>query len=357
MMHAIKYGFVATAVAAAAALAPAANAETISMTAVAAAPPTVSNVKATKEYFIPTVNKRLAASGKDFKIEWKEAYSSSLAKFTEVFETVEENIAQLGVILKNFEESKLPLEQYFYMAPFNSATPAQMTAIDAALREKLPEMNAEYVKHNQVFLGSGATESTDLFTTFPVKSVADMKGHKIGASGAMGQYLRGTGAVIVTSSMLDSFMNIKNGVYEGYPISITLAGPYRTYQSAKYYTKIGFGVTATSGLTVNKATWAKLPDFVKTIFLEETKNWAVEQDKIDQQRHATFVGVMKKSGVVFGEMSAAERRRWAMTIPNIAQEWASGLDKKGLAGTKVLKAYMDELRGREIALAREWDKE
>ncbi len=339
------------------ALAAGARAETVKITVVAGAPPTVSNVKATKEYFIPTINKRLAASGKDFKIEWTEAYSSSLAKFTEVFETVEENIAQMGVILKNFEESKLPLDQYFYMAPFSSATQEQMVEIDAAMREKLPALNEQYTKHNQVMLGSAATESTDLFTTFPVKSVADLKGHKIGASGAMGQYMRNTGAVVVNSSMLNSFMNIKNGVYEGYPISIVLAGPYRTYQSAKYYTKVQFGVTATSGISLNKDAWAKLPAFVQTMFKEETRNWAKWQADVDRQRAAHFVELMKKGGVHFGELDDAGRRQWAMTMPNIAQEWAKGLDKRGLPGTKVLATYMDELRARHIKLAREWDKE
>ncbi len=339
------------------ALSAGASAETMEITVVAGAPPTVSNVKATKEFFIPEINKRLAASGKGFTIKWNEAYSSSLAKFTEVFETVEENIAQMGVILKNFEESKLPLDQYFYMAPFNDATPKQMVEIDAAMREKLPAMNEQYTKHNQIMLGSGATESSDLFTTFPVKSVADLKGRKIGASGAMGQYMRNTGAVVVNSSMLDSFMNIKNGVYEGYPISVTLAGPYRTYQSAKYYTKVGFGVAATSGLSINADTWKKLPDFVKTMFKEETLKWADEQDKIDVQRHAHFVELMKKSGVHFGALSDAARKQWAMVMPNIALEWAKGLDKRGLPGTKVLDTYMDELRARHIKLARQWDKE
>ena len=72
-------------------------AETMKITVVAAAPPQVTNVKVTKEKFIPEVNKRLAASGKDFKVEWTEAYSQTLAKFNEVFETVEDGIAQMGV--------------------------------------------------------------------------------------------------------------------------------------------------------------------------------------------------------------------------------------------------------------------
>ena len=338
-------------------LAGSATAETIKITVVAGAPPQVTNVKATKEKWIPYIDEQLAKSGKDFKIEWKEAYGGSLATFTEVFEAVEENIGQVGVILKNFEESKLPLEQYFYMLPFNRTTIEQMVSIDVDMRKKLPQLNQAYLDHNQVFLGSAATESTDIFTTFPLNKVDDLKGHKIGASGAMGHYLRGTGAVVVTSSMLDSYTSIRNGVYEGYPISVSLAGAYRTYQAAKHFTDVDFGVTATSALTVNKKTWDSLPDYVKKIFMDATAKWPGWQNEVDTAKREDFVKKMKEQGVTFATLSDSERKRWAQMMPNIAKEWAESLDKKGLPGTLVLNTYVDELHARKIDMAREWNKD
>ena len=334
-----------------------AAAETLKITVVAAAPPQVTNVKVTKERWIPYVNDQLAKSGKDLKIEWKEAYGGSLATFNEVFEAVEENIGQVGMILKNFEESKLPLEQYFYMVPFNLTTIPQMVEIDNEMRAKIPQMNQAYLDHNQVFLGSGATESTDIFTTFPLTKVEDLKGHKIGASGAMGHYLRGTGAVTVTSSMLDSYTSIRNGVYEGYPISISLAGAYRTYQAAKHYTEVHFGVTATSGLTVNTKTWETLPDFAKAIFKDATAKWAGWQEEVDAERRAGYIKTMKSQGVTFSELPKSEREKWAHMMPNIAKEWAESLDSKGQPGSLVLKTYLELLRGKNIEMARDWGKD
>jgi TRAP-type transport system periplasmic protein len=332
------------------------DAETIKMTAVAAAPPVTTTVKAVKEGFIPEVNKRLAASGKDFKIEWTEAYSQTLAKFTEVFETVDENIAQLGIVLKNFEESKLPLEQVYYMVPFSEHTPQQLMDIDVKMRAKLPEMNAAYEKHNQVFLISGITQTMQLFTTFPVKTVDDLKGHKIGASGAMGHYLRGTGAVVVNASMANSYTDIRNGLYDGYPINEALAFPYRTYQAAKYMTRVNFGVNATSALTVNKSVWAKLPEHAQKIFRDVAKQWPVLQNEIDTAKLKFIVGKMKANGVEMQDFAPEARKRWAHVMPNIALEWADNLEKRGLPGKKVLTAYLDELRARHIETYRDWGK-
>jgi TRAP-type C4-dicarboxylate transport system substrate-binding protein len=334
-----------------------AAAETVKMTVVTYAPPTVSNVKSTKEVFIPEVNKRLAASGKDFKIAWTEAYGGTLATSTEVFETVEQNIAQVGLILKAFEESKLPLEQISYMVPFVTPTVEQMVDVDSSMRAKIPDLNEAYAKHHQVFLLSAGSPGMDLFTTFPVTRVDDIKGHKIGASGAIGNYLRGTGAVLVNSTMSDSYTSIRNGVYDGYILSVGLAFPLRTYQAAKYRSVINFGTTATSALTVNTDAWSKLPEYVQKIFREAAVAWSNGIEKIDSERETMFVAKMAKEGVVATPMAPAERKRWAMTLPNIAEEWADAREKEGLPGKLVLKTYMDEMRARHVDIPRMWDRE
>ncbi len=335
----------------------AADAKTMKMTAVSAAPPIVTYVKVVKEKFIPEVNRRLAASGKDFRIEWTEAYSQSLAKFSEVFEAVEEGIAQLGLVLKNFEPSKLALEQYPYMVPFSRHTPTQMIAIDRAMRKKVPELTTIYAKFDHVYLDSGTSPSMQLFTNFPVTRVADLKGHKIGASGSMGLWLKGTGAVRVNSSMINSFTDIKNGVYDGYPISEVLAFPYQTYKAAQYMTKVDFGVSATSALTVNRDAWEAMPRHAREIFRDVASNYANWQMGVDKGKIAKFTAIMKKRGLKVSVLAMEERRKWAAQMPNIAREWVGRLEKRGLPARKVIKAFMDEVRARNIEVARHWDRE
>jgi TRAP-type C4-dicarboxylate transport system substrate-binding protein len=330
--------------------------ETLRLTIVAAAPPHVTYVKAAKEKWIPEVNRRLAASGKDFRIEWTEAYSQSLAKFTEVFETVEEGIAHVGLILKNFESSKLPLEQVTSIAPFGQFSMEQMVEIDRAMREKVPALNKAYEKYNQIFLASGVSLSQQFFTAFPVKTVDDLKGRKIGASGAFGQWLQGTGAVVVPSSMANSHTDIRNGVYEGYPMNEILAFAYKTYQVAPYLTRVEFGPSNVSGVTINRDTWEKLPDFVQKIFIETVRqypHWIIEYEQDSLKK---FMGIMQKAGLKVYEMPDEERRRWAAMMPNIAKEWAERQEERGLPGREVLNAFMGELRARNIKIAREWDK-
>ena len=43
--------------------------------------------------------------------------------------------------------------------------------------------------------------------------------------------------------------------------------------------------------------------------------------------------------------------------PPIAMQWAEAQDKKGLPGTPILKAWMDEMRAKNQPVARNWDVE
>jgi len=165
-----------------AASAPGAHAKEVKLIVAAPAPAVVTFVKMFKEKVITEIDAKLAATGKDFKIKWIGAYGQAIAKAFETFEAVEENIAQVGLIVKNFEESKLPLEQYAAMAPFSGETVDQMPIIDANMRKIVPGMADGYLKHGQVFLVSGVSPDYDLFTTFPVTSIDDIKGRKIGVS-------------------------------------------------------------------------------------------------------------------------------------------------------------------------------
>lgn len=331
-----------------------AAAETLKITVVAAAPPHVTYVQAAKTKWIPEINKQLAASGKGLKIEWTQAYGQSLAKFNEVFETVEEGVAHVGLILKNFEASKLPLEQVTTIAPFGKYSMKQMDEVDKAMRKKVPELNAAYKKYNQVYLGSGVSASQQFFTKFPVKSIDDLKGHKIGASGAFGQWFQGTGAVVVPSSMLNAHTDIRNGVYEGYPMNEILGFAYKAYLVAPYLTRVEFGPSNVSGITVNLDTWNKLPDYAKKIFQDAADKYAGWLIELDSAKIKKFVGIMKKKGLKISELPEAERKRWAAAMPNIATQWADRLEKRGEPGRKVLKAFLGELKARNIPVARDW---
>jgi len=65
----------------------------------------------------------------------------------------------------------------------------------------------------------------------------------------------------------------------------------------------------------------------------------------------------QKAGGKVYVLPAAERTRWARSLPNLAKEWAAGLDAEGLQGSEMLKYYMDRMRAANQPIERHWDRE
>ena len=57
------------------------------------------------------------------------------------------------------------------------------------------------------------------------------------------------------------------------------------------------------------------------------------------------------------DVPAADRASWAEAMPNIAVEWAKGLDDKGEPGSDMLKAYMGKLAEAGFEPVRDWASE
>jgi hypothetical protein len=56
-------------------------------------------------------------------------------------------------------------------------------------------------------------------------------------------------------------------------------------------------------------------------------------------------------------MSEEDRQAWVNAMPNIAREWADGLEAQGVPARDFMKAYMEGLRARGEASVRDWDAE
>ncbi|MBI2320020.1 MAG: TRAP transporter substrate-binding protein DctP [Betaproteobacteria bacterium] len=333
---------------------------TTKLTIIAGIPPTALSVKVTKEFFIPEINKRLAASGIDFKIEWTEAWSATVAKLPEVFSTVAEGVAHVGVQVWAFEGSKLPLESITFNVPFGISDEVALTRVMRTLHDTIPEMNEQFARNNHEHLVSWSTDPDQLITKFPVTRLESLKGRKIGASGTQAQYFRNTGAVAVSSGMDQAMEAMRSGLYEGYPAPVSLMIPYNMHESGTHLTKVRFGATISSGLSMNKKAFDALPAHAKKIFKEVAWEAGLLHAKTARERSIAFEAAIKKKGLAVTELSAEERKRWASAMPNVAKEWAQRTDARGLPGTRLVKAYMDELRkipGADKEIARHWDRE
>ena len=125
---------------------------------------------------------------------------------------------------------------------------------------------------------------------------------------------------------------------------------------------IGVAITAICvigiffSLNVNKDVWAGLPGEVKNALKAAVPAW--QKDSIDRVNNGAAAGLArckKDFGTVYTRMSDADIKAWAAMLPPLAKNWAAAQDKKGLPGTAILKAWMDNMRANNQPVMRDWD--
>lgn len=336
-------------------LATVASAETVSITLVNGHPPVFRWVKHLSQTFIPAVNKELEGSG--ITVNWSEQYGGSLAKVGSELEALEEGLAEVAVVPSLFEPAKLPLQNVSYYTPFGTQDPEKTTKIIDALHKTVPEMSAAWEKHNMKYLGGGfGIDDYQLFTTFPVNSIEDLKGRKIGTPGAAINWLKGTGAVGVSGNLTKYYNAIKTGVYDGAIVFVSAALPAKLFEVAPHVTRVSFGSPYAGGMAANKEWYDQQPEALKKALTKGAEAYTAAYSADLKESVIKFTKIMESKGAKFNDFAAEKRVSWAKNMPNFAMDWAKGLDSKGVAGTKVLKAYMEAQRNEGVTPLRDWDK-
>ena len=62
-------------------------------------------------------------------------------------------------------------------------------------------------------------------------------------------------------------------------------------------------------------------------------------------------------GAKLSVFPVSEQKRWTAKMPNIAGEWAKGVEAKGLPAKQITKFYIDAVRKKGGQPVRDWDKE
>lgn len=313
-------------------------------------------VRHLSETFIPTVNAALEGSGYD--IEWNEFYGGSLAPVGGELEALEAGLADVGVVPTVFEPSNLPLQNVTYVSPFGSPDPSLVAAVLNELHDTIPAMRASYERFDLVYLGAGfSLDNYFLMTTFPVESLADLQGRKIGAPGPAVNWLDGTGAVGVSGNLTTYYNDIQTGVYDGTIVFATSAAPSRLYEVAPHVTLIDFGAQYAGSIVANRSWFESQPPEIRAALEAgaDAYGTAFSQALIADTEAA--LQTMGEAGAIISEAPAGLREAWAAALPNVSRQWARELDARGLPGSEVLSAFMQGLRDAGVDLPRQWDLE
>lgn len=308
-------------------------------------------------FFIPEVDKRLAESG-NYQMDWQESYGGSIVKPKGVLEGIELGLGDIGIVTTIFHSSKLPSQALSAVTPFVAADARAVSKAVDEIAKEFPAMQNEFEKQNQVYLATGVVLDTyQVFSKDPINSLTDLEGEKVAGAGMNLRYLEGIdGAAGVRGGLTDFYNMLQTGLVDHAMLWPEAAKTFKIAEVAPYMLKVDLGAVNSKTVTVNKDYWDGLPDEVKTVLQDVAVAYrdhvaGVAMDRAEESRDA-FVA----AGGSIVELSAEDRSAWADAVPNIAAEWAAGLDESGEDGTAMLNAYLGKLEAAGYTGVRDWSQ-
>lgn len=173
----------------------------------------------------------------------------------------------------------------------------------------------------------------------PVKSMEDLKGMKIRATGNSASVIQALGGNPVAMSMPDSYQSIQKGVVNGgiYPVETNKG--WKMGEVVDYLTDTtAVAYTTTFFVVMNKDVWDSLAPEVQAVVTEVSREWiprhGLAWDESDKEGREFFLA---QTGNEVVTLESAEADRWTKAMEPIFAEYEAECRKAGVDGAAVLE--------------------
>ncbi len=267
----------------------------------------------------------------------------SLVPNAELPAAVAEGAVQMAQTVGTFWAPKMPVGSVEYWMPLASQSFQDTWTLmwDKGLQDVLRKAYAEQGAYLLGFeLGTGAC----LMTKEPIRSVSDLKGKKIRATGTLGHFMTKLGASAVNLPMGEIYMALKLGTIDGAILGYEQHYALKHQEICKYLL-MNPSITRADpiDLLVNLKTWDALSDDLK-ITLDYVCRyysvWCTLIGTASYNRKAT--AEFRAAGVEFVQFSEAELQNMQNIAIDVWNE-LEARDKYCKEGVTIVKNYFREL--------------
>lgn len=181
------------------------------------------------------------------------------------------------------------------------------------------------------------TAPSNIMSKEPVRSLADLQGMDLRASGGAAQILAAWGANQVGMPMSATPEALQKGVVKGLFSSLEVMKDFKYAETCKYVTLTDTVIYPFS-VVMNMAAWNRLPEDVKAVFdalAPEQSIWTGTY----MDSHVTEANQWSKEtqGVEFISLSSEEKARWNERLAPITQQWIQDAEANGYPGRRIVE--------------------
>ena len=265
--------------------------------------------------------------------------AQSLTKADQCFEGVVNGISDIGMSCFAYTRGRFPLLEGLDL-PLGYPDGAVATRVANAMVAKyqpaeLAGVHTLYVHAH----GPGLLASKKA-----IKTLDDLKGLQVRATGLSSKIAEALGAKPVAMSQPETYEALQKGVVEATLCPIETLKGWKQGEAIQYVvdsTVIGY--TTAMFVVMNKAKWNQLPADLQAIFDAVSQEWVTKHgeawDQADKDGRA-FVTQLKRE---FITLSDAEQQRWKANLKPILDDYVKRAKEKNLPGEALLRDIQAEL--------------
>ena len=180
------------------------------------------------------------------------------------------------------------------------------------------------------------TAPSNIMSKIPIKTLDDIKGVPIRASGGAAQILKAWGANRVGMPMPETPEALQKGVVKGLFSSLEVMKDFKFAELCKYVTITESPVYPFS-VVMNMEAWKKLPESVQKVIDDlrvEQSKWTGEY--MDKHVIESMEWSKKTHKVEVIQLSEAEKDRWDKLLAPITAKWIENMKAKGMPAEAIV---------------------
>ncbi len=263
----------------------------------------------------------------------------ALTKAPQCYDGVVKGISDLGMSCFAYSRGRFPLIEGLDL-PLGYPNGVTATRIANAMIQKYQPAELSDVKVLYVHAhGPGILASKKA-----VKSLPDLKGLKVRATGLSSKIAEALGANPVAMPQGETYESLSKGVVEATFCPIETLKGWKQGEAIEYVVdSSAIGYTTTMFVVMNKEKWAKLPADIQKIFDEVSQEWIPKHGEIWDQADKDgreFVTGLKRQ---FIQLPEAEQQQWKAAVKPVLDNYVATTKAKNLPGEAFLADIQAEI--------------
>ncbi|WP_313885499.1 TRAP transporter substrate-binding protein [Desulfallas sp. Bu1-1] len=263
----------------------------------------------------------------------------TLLKADAIYDGVVTGIADIGLSCFSYTRGRFPVLEVFELPgiTYNNSKVASKVAW-----EGIKKLNPEEVQDTKLMMVL-TTGPGDLFTKVPVRSLDDLKGLEVRATGLSAKTLEALGATPVAMPQSEAYEALAKGVVKGNLSPVEVLKGWKHAEVTDYLTRTPFLYNTLFFITMNLDKWNALSPEVQQAIEKVNEKYfeEVAMGLWDKQNEAALKWAVEETGMKVINLSDEETQRWIKLVEPIQEEFVAKMDAKGLNGREILNTVKE----------------